>query len=55
MSVIFIFNNGESKRIDKPLANLLVSKGMGSIEGEAKDDAPPLNKASKQVKHRSKK
>jgi len=56
MSVNFIFNNGESKRVDKPLANLLETKGMGNIEGEkAKDDSPPLNKASKQVKRRSKK
>jgi hypothetical protein len=57
MSVNFIFNSGESKRLDKPLANLLNSKGMGHIEGEvtAKEDKPPLNKASKVVKRRSKK
>jgi len=31
--ITFKFNNGESKRLDKPLANLLASRGEGTIEG----------------------
>ena len=59
MLVLFNFNNGESKRLDKPLANLLASRGDGKIadhEGiQKKAFEPPLNKEDKVIKRRAKK
>jgi hypothetical protein len=58
MMVKFNFNNGESKRLDKPLANLLASRGEGHIdgfEGVEKQVIVPENKEDKVIKRRAKK
>jgi hypothetical protein len=55
MQVLFNFNNGESKRLDKPLANLLASRGDGEIANHEKNIKPPADKSDKVIKRRSKK
>lgn len=49
---LFKFNSGEVKDLDKPLANVLQTRGQGKIiEGE-KEITPEDNKENKQVRKR---
>lgn len=46
--VRFVFNSGEVKWLDKPIANRAESKGLGKIQAEA--GVEPVQKEEKPVK-----